>query len=158
LTAVLPASWKNGDDTGCIRLILSIVAEPGQVQVAVDHSVLSHRDMLSSKDEVAAAVNAIAAIMRRLPSDMRTRVRAEVEHRRLLRTRVRAQAEERRLDEVLDRLANAGGGADQEDGNAVGHDENRGPLVPGDLLFGLLIGVLAVFVLFAMLALLSLLP
>ena len=113
--------------------------------------------MLSPKDEVAAAVNAVAAIMRRLPSVLRTRVRAEAEQRRLLRTRIRAKAEERRLDEVLDRLATEGEAADQGDCEALGLEENRGPLVPGELLLGLLIGVLAVFGLFTLLALLSLL-
>jgi hypothetical protein len=93
-------------------------------------------------DEVAAAVNAVAAIMRRMPSGLRARFRAE--------------AEERKLDELLDRLADAGGVADQDDGDAVGAGEDRGPLMPRiDPLFGLLIGVLAVGVLIAMLALLS---
>jgi hypothetical protein len=68
-----------------------------------------------------------------------------------LRARKRAQAEERMLDELLDRIADAGKAADQDDGAG----EDRGPLTPGiDLLFGLLIGVLAVWVLIVMLALL----
>jgi hypothetical protein len=67
-----------------------------------------------------------------------------------LRARFRARAEERMLDEVLDSLADAGNKSDP-----VGAGEDRGPLMPGvELLFGLLIGVLAVWVLIAMLALL----
>jgi hypothetical protein len=107
-------------------------------------------------DEVAAAVNAVAAIMRRMPSELCARFRAEAQERTLLRARFRAEAEERKLDELLDRLADAGGVADQDDGDAVGAGEDRGPLMPRiDPLFGLLIGVLAVGVLIAMLALLS---
>ena len=75
---------------------------------------------------------------------------------RLSYARFRAEAEERKLDELLDRLADAGGVADQDDGDAVGAGEDRGPLMPRiDPLFGLLIGVVAVGVLIAMLALLS---
>ena len=43
-------------------------------------------------DEVAAAVNAVAAIMRRMPSELRARFR----ERTLLRARFRAEAEERK--------------------------------------------------------------
>ena len=112
--------------------------------------------MLSPMDEVASAVNALAAIMRRLPSELRARFRAEAEQRRLLRAQFRAKAEERKLDEVLDRLADAGKAANQDDGDPSGVVEDRGPLPPRiDPLFGLLIGVLAVVVLIAMLALLS---
>jgi len=113
------------------------------------------RDMLSPKDEVAAAVNAVAAIMQRMPSELRTRFRAEAEKRRLLRARFRGEAEERMLDEFLDRISDAGKAADQDDGDPVVAGEDRGPLTPRiDPLFGLLIGVLAVGVLIAMLALL----
>jgi hypothetical protein len=102
-----------------------------------------------------------------------------------LRAQVRAEAEERRLDEVLnrladagqiadqdddrladagqisdqddDRLADAGQIADQDDDNPARLGADRGPLPPRlDPLFGLLIGVLGVVVLIAMLALLSL--
>jgi len=108
-------------------------------------------------DEVAAAVNAVAAIIRRTPSELRARFRAEAEERRLLRAQFRAEADERKLDEVLDRLADAGKAADQDDSYSAGVGEDRGPLPPRiDPLFGLLIGVLAVLVLIAMLALLSL--
>jgi hypothetical protein len=100
-------------------------------------------------------LNAVAAIMRRLPSEFRARWRAEAEQRRLLRDRVRAQAEERRLDDVLDRLANRGKAAGQDGGDPAGVGEDRGPLpARTDPLFGLLIGVLAVLVLIVMLALL----
>jgi hypothetical protein len=59
------------------------------------------------------------------------------------------------LDEVLDRLADSGGGTNQDKGDPAGAGEHRGPLMPRiDLLFGLLIGVLAVWALIAMLALL----
>ena len=51
-------------------------------------------------DEVAAAMNAVAATMRRMPSEIRARFRAETQRRRLLRARFRAQAEERKLDEL----------------------------------------------------------
>ena len=88
---------------------------------------------------VAAAVSAVATIMRRMPSK--------------LRARFRSKAEERMLDEFLDRIAQEGA-ADQDDGDQVAAREDRRPLVPGDLLIGLLIGVLAVWVLIAMLALL----
>jgi hypothetical protein len=92
-------------------------------------------------DEVAAAMNAVAATMRRMPSEIRARFRAE--------------AEERKLDEVLDRICDDGGPVDQDDGDPLGAQENRGPLPPrSDPLFGLLIGVVAVAALFAMLALL----
>lgn len=87
-------------------------------------------------------MNAVAKIMR-MPSE--------------LHVRFRARAEERMLDEVLDRLADAGGAADQDKGDPAGAGEDRGPLMPRtDPLFGLLIGVLAVCVLIAMLAQLSL--
>ena len=46
-------------------------------------------------DEVAAAVNAVAAIMRRMPSELRARFRAEAQERTLLRARFRAEAESR---------------------------------------------------------------
>jgi hypothetical protein len=70
---------------------------------------------------------------------------------------LRAEADERKLDEVLDRLADAGKAADQDDSYPAGVGEDRGPLPPRiDPLFGLLIGALAVLVLIAMLALLSL--
>jgi hypothetical protein len=36
LNAVLPASGKNGDDTGWVRFKLPIETDPGQIQVAVD--------------------------------------------------------------------------------------------------------------------------
>ena len=36
MTAVLPASGKSGDDTGWVRFKLPIVADPGQIQGAVD--------------------------------------------------------------------------------------------------------------------------
>jgi hypothetical protein len=68
--------------------------------------------------------------------------------------RFRAEAEQRKLDEVLDRVADADDAADQGDGDPVRAGEDRRPLVPGDLLIGLLIGVLAVLVLIAILALL----
>jgi hypothetical protein len=112
------------------------------------------RDMLSPMlDEVAAAMNAVAATMRRMPSEIRARFLAEAEERRLLRARFR---EERKLDELLDRIFDDGGTADQDDGDPVGAREDRGPLPPRIApLFGLLIGVLAVGALFAMLALLS---
>ena len=86
-----------------------------------------------------------------------------------LRAQVRAEAEQRRLDEVLnrladagqiadqddDRLADAGQIADQDDDNPARLGADRGPLPPRlDPLFGLLIGVLGVVVLIAMLALL----
>jgi hypothetical protein len=62
------------------------------------------------------------------------------------------QAEERMLDELLDRISNAGGAADQED--PVGAGEDRGPLMPKiDPLFGFLNRGLAVWVLIALLAL-----
>jgi parvulin-like peptidyl-prolyl isomerase len=124
--------------------------------------------MLSPMDEVAAALNALAAIMRRMPSELRAqfraeakqrrliraRFRAEAKQRRLIRARFRAEAEERKLDEYLDRISDART-ADQDDGDAVGAGEDRGPLPPRiDPLFGLLIGILAVLVLIAMLALL----
>jgi hypothetical protein len=114
------------------------------------------RDMLSPMlDEVAAAMNAVAATMRRMPSEIRARFRAEAEERRLLRARFRAEAEERKLDELLDRIFDDGATADQDDGDPVGAREDRGPLPPRIApLFGLLIGVLAVGALFAMLALL----
>jgi len=108
------------------------------------------RNMLSPTDEVAAAMNAVAAIMRRMPSELRARFRAEAEQRRLRRARFLAEVEERKLDEVLDRLADAGGVGDQDEGDPVG---DRRPLVPSDVLFGLLIGVLGVGLLIAMLAL-----
>ena len=86
--------------------------------------------------QMAGAMNALAEIKRR-------------------RARFRAEAEERMLDEVLDRLAGAGGVADRDHGDRAGAGENREPLMPRiDPLFGLLIGVLAVGVLIAMLALL----
>jgi hypothetical protein len=82
--------------------------------------------------------------------------------------RFRVEAEERTLDELLDRIADAGGVADQDKGNPVGVREDRGPMMPGiDLLFdiagtglkllmfGFLIGVLAAWVVIALLALLS---
>jgi hypothetical protein len=106
-------------------------------------------------DVVAAAMNAVAATMRRMPSEIRARFRAEAEERTLLRARFRAEAEERKLDEVLDRICDDGGPVDQDDGDPLGAQENRGPLPPrSDPLFGLLIGVVAVAALFAMLALL----
>jgi hypothetical protein len=89
---------------------------------------------------VGTAMNVVAKIMQ-MPS--------------ALRARFRARAEERMLDEVLDRLADAGSAVDQDKNEPAGAGEDRGPLKPGiDLLFGLLIGVLAVWVLIAMLALL----
>jgi hypothetical protein len=36
LTAVLPASGKNGADTGWVRFKLPIASDPGQIQSAVD--------------------------------------------------------------------------------------------------------------------------
>ena len=36
LNAVLPASGKNGDDTGWVRFKLPIASDPGQIQGAVD--------------------------------------------------------------------------------------------------------------------------
>ena len=106
-------------------------------------------------DEVAAAMNAVAATMRRMPSEIRARYRAAAEERTLLRARFRAEAEERKLDEFLDRISDDGGTVDQDDGDPVGARENRGPLPPRiDLLFGVLIGAMAVGALFAMLALL----
>jgi len=88
--------------------------------------------------QVAGAMDALAEIIRR-------------------RARFRAEADERKLDEVLDRLADAGKAADQDDSYPAGVGEDRGPLPPRiDPLFGLLIGALAVLVLIAMLALLSL--
>jgi len=36
LTAVLPASGKNGDDTGWVRFKLPIAIDQGQIQGAVD--------------------------------------------------------------------------------------------------------------------------
>ena len=102
-------------------------------------------------DEVAAAVNAVAATVRRMPFEIRARFRADAE----VRARFRAEAEERKLDELLDRISDAGGAADQDDGDPGDAGEDRGPLNPRiDPLFGVLIGVLAVLVLFAMLALL----
>jgi hypothetical protein len=90
--------------------------------------------------KVHVAMNVVAKIMRLLSA---------------LRARFRARAEERMLDEVLDSLADAGSAADQDKSDPVGAGEDRGPLMPGvELLFGLLIGVLAVWVLIAMLALL----
>jgi hypothetical protein len=84
--------------------------------------------------KVAVAANAVAKIMRRMPSE--------------LRARFRSKAEERMFDELLDHIAR--GAADQDDDDRVGAGEDRGPLMPGiDLLFGLLIGVLAVWVLIA---------
>jgi hypothetical protein len=54
------------------------------------------------------------------------------------------QAEERMLDELLDRISNAGGAADQDD--PVGAGEDRGPLMPKiDPLFGFLNRGLAVW-------------
>ena len=106
-------------------------------------------------DEVAAAMNAVAATMRRMPSKIRARYRAAAEERTLLRARFRAEAEERKLDELLDRISDDGETVDQDDGGPVGARENRGPLPPRiDPLFGVLIGVVAVGALFAMLALL----
>jgi hypothetical protein len=105
-------------------------------------------------DEVAAAMNAVAASMRRMPSKIRARFRAAAEERMLLRARFRAEAEERQLDELLDRISDDGGTVDRDDGDSVGAREDRGPLAPGiDPLFGLLIGIVAVGALFAMLAL-----
>jgi hypothetical protein len=52
-------------------------------------------------DEVAAIVIAVAAVTRRMPSELRARFRTAVEERRLLRARFRAEAEERMLDELL---------------------------------------------------------
>jgi len=73
-----------------------------------------------------------------------------------LGARFRARAEERMLDEALDSLADAGGGTNQDNGDPAGAGEDRRPPMPEiDLLFGLLIGVLAVWVLIAMLTLLS---
>ena len=110
--------------------------------------------MLSPMDEVAAALNVAATMMRRMPSELRAQFRAEAKQRRLIRARFRAEAEERKLDEYLDRISDART-ADQDDGDAVGAGEDRGPLPPRiDPLFGLLIGILAVLVLIAMLALL----
>ena len=63
--------------------------------------------MLSPMDEVAAALNALAAIMRRMPSELRAQFRAEAKQRRLIRARFRAEAEERKLDEYLDRISDA---------------------------------------------------
>ena len=106
-------------------------------------------------DEVAAAMNAVAATMRRMPSEIRARFRAEAQRRRLLRARFRAEAEERKLDELLGRISDDRGTIDQDDADPVGARENGGPLPPRiDPLFGLLIGALAVLVLIAMLALL----
>jgi len=88
---------------------------------------------------ITAAVNALAAVMRRLPSELRARFRT---------------AEERKLDDLLDRIADTGSAPDQDDGDLAVAGEDRGPLVPVDLVIGLLIGVLAVMVLITMLALL----
>jgi hypothetical protein len=57
--------------------------------------VLAQYAARKAMDEVAAAVNAVAAIMRRMPSELRARFRAE--------------AEERMLDELLDRISDARG-------------------------------------------------
>jgi hypothetical protein len=106
-------------------------------------------------DEVAAAMNAVAAPMRRMPSEIRARFRAEAQRRRLLRARFRAEDEERKLDELLDRISDHGETPDQDNGDTKGAGEDRGPLPTRiDPVFGVLIGVLAVCVLFAMLALL----
>jgi hypothetical protein len=106
-------------------------------------------------DEVAAAINAVAATMRRMPSEIRARFWAEAQRRSLLRARFRAEAEERKLDELLNRISDDGKTPDQDDGDTKGIGEDRGPLPTRiDPLFGVLIGVLAVCVLFAMLALL----
>jgi len=40
LTAVLPASGKNGDDTGWVIFKLPIAIDPGQIQGAVDNEAL----------------------------------------------------------------------------------------------------------------------
>jgi len=95
--------------------------------------------MRSARHKVAAAVNALAAVMRRLPSELRARFRT---------------AEERKLDDLLDRIADTGSAPDQDDGDLAVAGEDRGPLVPVDVVIGLLIGVLAVLVLITMLALL----
>ena len=109
-------------------------------------------------DEVAAAMNAVAATMRRTPSELRARFRAEAEQRRLLRARFRAEAEQRKLDELLDRISDAGGAAQDGDTVGAGGDPAAAGLAPLkpriDPIFGVLIGVLAVWVLIAMLALL----
>ena len=97
-------------------------------------------DARKATGKVRAAMNVVAKIMH-MPSALRARFRARVE--------------ERMLDEILGRLADAGSGINQENGDPAGAGEDRGPLMPGiDLLIGLLIGVLAVWVLIAMLALL----
>jgi hypothetical protein len=106
-------------------------------------------------DEVAAAMSAVAATMRRMPAEICARYRAAAEERTLQRARFRAEAEERKLDEFLDRISEDGGTVDRDDGDPVGARENRGPLPPRiDPLFGVLIGAMAVGALFAMLALL----
>jgi len=64
--------------------------------------------MLSPVNEVAAALNALAAFMRRMPSGLRSQFRAEAKQRRLIRARLRAEAEERKLDEYLDRISDVG--------------------------------------------------
>jgi hypothetical protein len=58
-------------------------------------------------------MNAVAATMRRMPSEIRARFRAEAQRRRLLRARFRAEAEERKLDELLDRISDDGETPDQ---------------------------------------------
>ena len=99
--------------------------------------VLAQHAARKAMDKMGAAVDAVAKIIRK-PSK--------------LRAQKRAQAEERMLDELLDHIADAGKAAPSSDDAR----EDRGPLMPRiDPLFGLLIGALAVWVLFAMLALLS---
>jgi hypothetical protein len=78
-----------------------------------------------------------------------------------LRTQSRAKAEERTLDELLDRICDARGAADQDDGDPASRSE-KAPAVerPYDqpavrFLIGALIGVLAVLVLITVLALVS---
>ena len=44
LNAVLPASGKNGDDTGWVRFKLPIASDPGQIQGAVDNRTTSRFD------------------------------------------------------------------------------------------------------------------
>ena len=78
-----------------------------------------------------------------------------------LRTQSRAEAEERTLDELLDRICDARGAADQDDGDPASRSE-KAPAVEGPydqpavrFLSGALIGVLAVAVLITVLALVS---
>jgi hypothetical protein len=112
-------------------------AEPAQAAILMGEDMTGEKPVVEPQHALRRTMGALAKIMR-MPSE--------------LRARKRAQAEEQTLDQLLDRIA-AGKAADQDNGAG----ENQGPLTPRiDLLFGLLIGVVAVLVLIAMLALLSL--